>query len=159
MGCASSVWRGVMPSFCMLKTWGVPSMDVGVAVSLRGADGHVPLGRREDLVHQGGKASFMCRFLLSMSCSQWRAWICSGVMEGVWGVEGVRALEGVALAAGVRAAGVSSQRLRRLEADGVGVSWTRSEAARFVVGISAQPLGDQIYRLFHMKYTKRLNAT
>ena len=79
-------------------------------------------------------------------------------MEGVWGVEGVRALEGVALAAGVRAAGVSSQRLRRLEADGVGVSWTRSEAARFVVGISAQPLGDQIYRLFHMKYTKRLNA-
>ena len=48
---------------------------------------------------------------------------------------------------------VSSQRLQRLEADGVGVSWTRSEAVRFVVGISAQPLGKQIYRLFNMKYT------
>ena len=39
----------------MLKPWGVPSMDVGVAVSLRGADGHVPLGRRADLVPQGVK--------------------------------------------------------------------------------------------------------
>ena len=84
--------------------------------------------------------------------------IMPGVMEGVWGVEDVMAQEDVAVAPGVRVAGVSSQRLRRLEADGVGVSWMRSEAARSVLGVSTQPLGEQIYRLFNMKYTKRLNA-
>ena len=89
--------------------------------------------------------------------------IMPAVMEGVWGVkgviapEGVMAPKGVALAAGMRAAGVSSQRLRRLEAVGVGVSWMRSEAARSVLGVSAQPLGEQIHHLFNMKYTKRLN--
>ena len=83
--------------------------------------------------------------------------IMPGVMEGVWGVEDVMAQEDVAVAPGVRVAGVSSQRLRRLEADGVGVSWMRSEAARSVLGVSTQPLGEQIYRLFNMKYTN-LNA-
>ena len=51
-----------------------------------------------------------------------------------------------------------SQRQRRLEADGVGVSWMRSDAAWFVLGVSAQPLGEQIHRLFNIKYTKHLNA-
>ena len=51
---------------------------------------------------ESSPSSFMSRFLLSISHSQWKVWICSGVMEGVWGVEGVMALEGVALAAGVR---------------------------------------------------------
>ena len=52
--------------------------------------------------------------------------------EGVWGV--IPPGSGVAL----DAAGVSSQRLRRLEAEGVGVSWIISPP-RSVRGVSAHP--------------------
>ena len=67
--------------------------------------------------------------------------VIAGVAAALGVAEGVAAAEGVAIPAteGV-AAGVSSQRDRRLLAEGVGVSDTiLSPAPRSVLGVSAQP--------------------
>lgn len=65
-----------------------------------------------------------------------------GVPCGVpWGVCGVPGVWGVIAPGVIWLDGVSSHRLRRLLADGVGVSWIRSPApVRSVLGVSAHPL-------------------
>jgi hypothetical protein len=61
-----------------------------------------------------------------------------GVPWGVWGVPGVC---GVIPLGVIWLDGVSSHRLRRLLAEGVGVSWIKSPPpVRSVLGVSAQPL-------------------